>query len=128
MAADRSHRAKRRGLVVALIAALVGLPVGFALAQGDETVEVGDPAQRETDGTAGLKPLPPADESLETDYAIEGPAGKRFVDACRNGDSLSPQGEPDDPLVCEMIIAVEEGRLAPGEYSRRGLRDELNQK
>jgi hypothetical protein len=66
---------------------------------------------------------PRPSEEDEVNFAAEGPAPWQAETCRREG----PSGLGTTPLHCEAIIAVTEGRLAPGTYSDEQLREQLRQ-
>src|SRR5215218_5044391 len=131
-------RLSPRALVVGLAAGDVIASAPFAIAQdsgdtsGDRTAQEStspppsdqaswwDPRWQTIDDAveAGvLSPYkgPAPSEAAEVDFAAEGrdaPAG--LVEDCRTGVA---QAEGTKALHCKAIIAIDQGQLAPGEYS-----------
>jgi hypothetical protein len=68
---------------------------------------------------AALGLVPPAGESEETDFVAEGAPADWMVKECRSATPLTTV------LHCDAIIAIAEGRLAPGAYSDSQLRAKL---
>ncbi len=107
----------RPRLLILLLAMFCSIPVGYAMGEG--TSDPQDPFYEEV---AGLTPAPPPGNGKEVDYAIEGPMDQSVVDRCRADEQAY-----DDPLICDMIVAVDEGRLEPGSYDEAQLRQLLGQ-
>jgi hypothetical protein len=141
---DRCMRAilSGRGLIAGCAAALVLASAGVAIADDSGTSEnstpshSGSPSDPSTPFTGpesfGAAPemewrrsqgLPRPSEADEVDFAAEGPI-PWIADACRT-DGREALGST--PLHCEAIIAVTEGRLAPGAHSDEQLREQLRE-
>ena len=130
---QRRPRRHRRQLRVALaVFAAVVVPASLAAAGAqDDTSDSPAPVISADSGPAErFVPLqdaqaagivPPEGEGNETDFAVEGAPPSWLVDDCREGGDEAPS----TALHCEAIIAIAEGRLAPGEYSDEELREAL---
>jgi hypothetical protein len=129
-------------LIVGFAAALLAGSTGLALAHDSGTPEgwtaaaSGSPSDPSTPFAGpesfGAVPemewrkahgLPRPSEADEVDFAAEGPAPWQADDCREEG----PEALGSTPLHCEAIIAVTEGRLAPGVYSDEQLRAELHE-
>lgn len=130
---------RRRSIMAGLIALVIGLPVGYALV-GQATAESDGggtadsesyfPTPEEWEKVAARGPVedPPHDGGPEVDYYVEGPMAPAIVDECRQDPVAAGAG---DPLLCDLIVAVSEGTVAPGAYSTaevEGLDDAKEQK
>lgn len=106
----RGPRGGRLALLFALLV-LVGLPIGYA---------VGQEGQGGPDYEPGpSRPSEPAEpDPGEVAYAAEGAPPER-VAACQR--DVTAVG---DPLVCEMWLAIADGRLEPGSYSRAEIEEQ----
>lgn len=106
-----------RGLIAAFVAALFVTPLGPALAEtvGDGVSGI---AQLFAAETENLEPHRPAgSDAQNVDFFIEGTTSPQVVRRCEK-----TPGAFGDPLQCELILAVAEGRLEPGGYSRGELK------
>lgn len=106
-----SSDTRRRGWLAAFVVfVLIGLPVGYALGQQDE------PSDDQ------LAPQPPTSYTPpspgEVDYFAEGATPERVSGCLKDVESMG------DPLVCEMILAISDGRLEPGEHTRSELEEQ----
>jgi hypothetical protein len=106
------------------MALLVGLPVGYAIADIGESSSGGEttvPTAEEWARIAADGPVenPPHDGGPEVDYYSEGPMAPEIVSACRE-DRV--EGGSGDPLLCDLIVAVADGELEAGEYSTAEVR------
>ena len=118
---------RRTSLVAGLIALIVGLPVGYAIADiGEESgsgkVSEGTvPTAKEwaTIAAEGPVPNPPHDGGPEADYYSEGPMAPEIVQGCREDRA---EGGAGDPLLCDLIVAVADGEVEAGEYSTADVR------
>lgn len=94
---------RKRAIVMSTLALLVPLAVATA-AEGPFGTKLEDFAE--------LQPLDNIPgEAEEVDHLVEGQPPLFRVEECRDGTSGLPQ------LTCELLIAVHEGELPPGEYS-----------
>lgn len=102
----------KRVVLAAFVVLLLGFPIGYAVGQlGSEQA---DPA-----GPVPTHPTTPAaPDAREVAYATEGAPPER-VEACRRDI-----GAMGDELICEMLLAVDDGRLEPGAYSRAEIEEQ----
>jgi hypothetical protein len=132
---------RRRGLIAGFVAVLVIASTGLAIADESGTSESApaastspsDPATPFTGPESfGAVPemewrkaqgLPRPSEADEVDFAAEGPVPWQ-AKACRKEGA---EALGSTPLHCKAIIAVTEGRLAPGAYSDEQLRKQLGE-
>lgn len=114
---------KQLSLLSGLVALVIGLPVGYAVAaaSADDVPQAG-----EAPSTEALEQMieagPVTDitrEGAEVDYYSEGPADAQTVRDCEQDPVEAGAG---DPLLCDMVVAVADGDLEPGEYSTAEIR------
>ena len=112
--------ARTRGWMGGLLIAVVcGVPAGLAIGQvsGDDGVEEGtsqipeiDVSAEEAERRNALGAAEP--QEAEGNYIAVSPVDPAMAEDCRK----SLETDPDD-LLCQVIIATDEGNLPPGEYS-----------
>jgi hypothetical protein len=129
-----------RALIVGVAIGVMAGGVGFALAQDSS----GTPSSPSSPASSSAAPVistdsgsaepfipleqaeaagvvPEESEADETDFAAEGVPPGSLVADCRSADP------PTTPLHCDAIVAVSEGKLAPGRYSDEQLRSVLGE-
>lgn len=106
-----SETGRRRTALLFALTLLMGLPIGYAVGQEGQAGSDYQP-----DPVYPSEPAEP--DPGEVAYLAEGAPAER-VAACRR--DVTAVG---DPLVCEMWLAIADGRLDPGSYSRAEIEEQ----
>lgn len=129
--------AKGRGFGIALVVAVaVTVPVGFAIAQSvgnDQSpapvpssafspgeVDQATATRAAADRAAAGSPSPVVQAQGETNYIPATPVPKELRERCRALLAEDPAN-----FGCEVVVAVADGRVPPGEYSDDELKAEM---
>jgi len=115
---DARRPSRRRRLLLALAVTGVIAPGAFAVAQAidpDPSPEVVPGVDVPAEPTAPVPP--PTAEGESTNVLGEGPLPPQLVERCREDSNAESS--------CDLVLAIEAGKIAPGTYTDQELRQAL---